>query len=261
MPKIFEWYFDAPQDHGIEIISFKGVEKLISTSTTAKQLRDLITEIRKDDKIPFLTPKQSTKLNKIIGKLERMNIIFSNWSSFIHFNLEKWQIIPFFIADYEGNITKFLDYGRPIKFGNDDYNVPRQWRYLWGVDNDNKPFIGNNFEFANFTDSEIKSAIDEVLASSINIEEIIKIRSLGLGINRLDERVDAPGNKIKIANILINNLIKNYQDRKDRSVFDRPVFIAIRKIMEIAATNHPPMNRMFEIENKKIIYNLLKRVG
>ncbi|VVB64976.1 Uncharacterised protein [uncultured archaeon] len=258
LPKIFEWYFDAPQDHGIEIIGFKGVEKLISTSTTAKQLRDLITEIRKDDKIPFLTPKQSTKLNKIIDKLERMNIIFSNWSSFIHFNLEKWQIIPFFIADYEGSITKFLDYGRPIKFGDDDYNVPRQWRYLWGVDNDNKPFIGNNFELANFTDSEIKVAIDEVLDGSINIEKIIEIRSLGLGINELDERVDAPGNKIKIANILINNLFKNYQDRGDSSISDRPVFIAIRKIIEIAASNKPPMNRMIEIENKKIIYDILK---
>jgi hypothetical protein len=146
-----------------------------------------------------------------------------------HFNLEKFQIIPFFIADHEGNITKFLNHGLPIKFDNEDYNVPRQWRYLWGVDNDNEPFIGNNFEFANFTDLEIKVAIDEVLDSSINIEKIREIRLSGSGINKLDERIDAPGNKIKITTILINNLFKNYQDRKDSSVFDRPIFIAIRR--------------------------------
>ncbi len=257
-PRVFEWYFDAPEDHGIEIISFKGVEKLISTSLTARQLRDLITEIRRDNKIDFLPQDQSIKLNEIIKKLEKVNIIFSNWTSFIQFNLEKWQIIPFFISDHEGNIMKFLNYGYPIKFDRKYYNVPREWRYLWGVDNNNEPFFGTSFEFANFNDSEIKSAIDEALSVSINIDTIKQIRSQRLGINKLDARVEEPGNKIKIANILFNNIFKDYQDRKDISIFDWPIFIAIRKIIEIAGTNQPPTNRIFENENKKLISDILK---
>jgi len=230
LPKVIEWCFNAPEDVGIEIISFKGVEKLISTSTTAKQLRNLVIDIRKYEKISFLPEKQSIKLNKLINKLENTNIIFSNWSSFIQFNLEKWQIIPFFISDNEGNIKKILDFGHLIRFGKKDYNVPKQWRYLWGVDNDNKPFIGNSFEFANFSDLEIKSALEEVLADSINLEKIGEIRSLGKGINKLDKRVNAPGNKIKIANILFNNLFEKYQENKDISILDRPIFIAIQKV-------------------------------
>lgn len=257
-PRIFEWYYDKPENHGIEIISFEGVDKLLSTSKTADQLRNLVNLIQRDIKSRAISSAQRSKLNELINKLNDVDIIISNWTSFISYNLEKWQIIPFFISDREGNIKHFLEAEKPIRFNNNNFNVPNRWRYLWGVDNANRPFSGYNFELANFDNMEIASAITEVIGHTINTDAIEALRERESGINKLDERIDAPQNKIKIANALFDNLIEKYNESKDNSIFERPIFLAIKNVIEIAALNHLPMNRRIEIKNKEIIESILK---
>ncbi|MCE7698730.1 MAG: hypothetical protein K8E24_007800, partial [Methanobacterium paludis] len=146
--KFFECYHNKPENLGIEIVNFKGVDKLLSTSKNAKKLRNVIKNIEIEEKKLLISKNQKKILNKLVKELKKTDIIVSNWTSFINYNLEKWQIIPFFVSDNEGNVKHFLDAEKPIKFEGKDYNVPDEWKYLWGETNENEPYKGNNFELA-----------------------------------------------------------------------------------------------------------------
>jgi len=262
LPKIFEWYYgETPDSLGIDFIDFKGVDQLLSTSKNAEQLRELLVDIQKEAKQKVISNKNKKILNKLIKDLEKVDIVISNWTSFLSYNLEKWQIIPFFLSDNEGNIQHFLKAEKPIRFKKEDYkenyNVPREWYFLWGVDNQDAPFIGDNFELANFSDHEITTAIKGILEEDIEEKEVQKAREDKKGINVLDSRIEK--NKIIINEKLFDNMVNNYEKNKDDSLFNRPIFKAIKKIIDLVVRNYPPGDRRIELENKNYIEKLLNR--
>lgn len=260
LPKFFEWRGIKPEYLGIEFMNFEGVDKMLSTSKTAEELRNLINRIQDDDiKAPAISTTHRRQLNNLIKKLNDARIIISNWTSFISYNLEKWQIIPFFVSDNEGeNIMRFLEKGGTVKYNDSSYNIPPQWRFVWGIDNDDNPFVGNSFEFANFSDNEIALAVSEVIGDSISPEYVTKIRSNGKGIIEISSRVKK--NKIKICNQLYSNLHNYYQKTGDEEIFNRPIFKLIEKITNQAVLNHMPANSNIESENINIIENTLKGI-
>jgi hypothetical protein len=258
LPKVFKWYYgETPDSLGIEFIDFKGVDQLLSTSKNAEKLRELLVDIQKEAKQKVISDKNRKTLNKLIKDLKKVDIVISNWTSFLSYNLEKWQIIPFFLSDNEGNIQHFLEAETPVRFKEKGYKVPREWYFLWGVDNQDTPFIGNNFELANFNDLEITTAINEILESGIKEEEVMKLRISEKGINVLDPRIEE--NKIEINKNLFNNMVNSYEKGKDVSLFKRPLFKAINKIIDLAVRNYPPSDRRIELENKDYIENFLNR--
>jgi len=263
LPRIFKFFYDIkPEDHGIEFVNFDGVDKLLSTSKIADDLRSLVNDIQREMRCEVIPQTHRSRLKNLIDKLNNVDIIISNWEAFISYNIEKWQIIPFFISDNEGNIKHFLEAETPIKFNDNRYNVPKKWRFLWGIDNDNKPLRGYSFELANFADEEIASAINELLNTTIDPTLVQNLRNNNNnnnnnGINKLNGGIHGMV-KIGIAEKLVNDLFNKYNETKDNSILERPVFKVIEKIAELEALNHPPFGRQTEIENKKTIEQLLK---
>jgi len=262
LPIVFEWYFkDKPENHGIEIVNFKGIDQLLSTSKSAESLKMLIGEIRgyTKGKEMIINNDQGKKLRKLIKDLEKTDIVISNWTSFISYNLEKWQIIPFFVSDDEGNVKHFLETEKPIKYKGKNYNVPEEWKFLFGLTNENKPFKGKDLEFANFSDTEIASAICSTLNEDIDINNVKKTRKSGEGINKIHARIgDETGAKVEIINMLFKNLFNKYEETEDELILERPIFRVIEKIVNLAKFNHPPVNTNIEIENNKYILSLLE---
>ena len=261
LPKIFKWYYgEMPDSLGIEFIDFKGVDQLLSTSKNAEILRDFLIDIQIKTEQKGLSNKERETLNKIIRKLKKGDIVISNWTSFLSYNLEKWQIIPFFLSDNEGNIQHFLEAEAPIRFKGKNYNIPQEWRFLWGVDNQDEPFIGDSFELANYSDLEITTAINEILESNIEDEEVQELRISERGINVLDPGVEE--NKIEINEKLFDNMFNSYEKNKDDSLFKRPIFKAIKKITDLAAirTHASPSDRRVELMNIDYIEKILSKL-
>ncbi len=257
-PMFFKWcYGKNPDDLGIEIVNFEGVDKLLSTAETAEKLKSIINRMEKLSKEKIVSGEMREKLNEVINELKgkKKEIVISNWTSFLTYNLEKWQIIPFFVSDNEGNIKHFLEAETPLKFNGEKYNMPERWKYLWGISNGNEPFKGKDFEFANFSDDEIALAISEVLGEEIDIETVRTVRDSGASINAIHDEVKA--NKRRIGEKLFENLFEKFKN-DDESVFERPIFEAIERITEIAMTNHLPVDKQIEIKNKEQIETWLR---
>jgi len=259
-PEIFEQKFgNKPENLGIEFINFEGVDKLLSTAKTSEKLRSLLQELQKQEKQQILSKSKNTELNQIIKNLNNINIVISNWTSFLSYNLAKWQIIPFFISDNEGGIKHFLDAEKPIKYYNRTYNIPSSWKFLWGItnNNNNKPFQGKNFEMANFNDDEIAKVLSEVLNKQIKPSDVQTQRKAEKGIKQIDPKVD--DYKVCIARKLIKNLLVKYEQTKDKSLFERPIFKATHKIKKLAILNHPPVDREIELKNKEYFKKELQK--
>jgi hypothetical protein len=258
LPRFFEEEFGAtPEEYGIRILTFEGVDKLLSTSKAAEKLRMLITELEREERQQILTRSEKARLNDVIEDFKRTDIVITNWTSLISYNLEQWQIIPFFIADNEGNAKLFLDSGGPIRFENATYNLPKEWKYIWGIDNQNAPFEGKDFEFANFSDLEIAQAVAEILGETVDAQYVKDVRASGAGINSINPKVKR--NKIRIVERLSENLITAYKKRGDASILERPVFKAIDRIMNLVLMNRLPVYRVSELETKDYIRTWLER--
>lgn len=246
-----DWYGLSPEDLGIEFVNLRGITKILSTAKTAEELRKLLTELDRELKRPHLSKGKKTKLNDLIRALGKTSIIISNLQSFISYNLEKWQIIPFFIADDEGNIKKILDSEKIIKFHDNIYDVPSRWKFIWGTSHCNRPFNGKDFEFANFSDQEIARVLKQVLRKTICVKQIRDTRQIGCGISKITPEVTC--NKVKIAEQLFTNLFKEYKEGKDTNILERPIFKLLHRITDLATFNHLPVDRNFELKNKEII--------
>ena len=258
LPKVFKWYYgEMPDSLGIEFINFKGVDQLLSTSKNAEKLKKLLVDIQKEVKHKVISDENRKILNKLIKDLRKISIVISNWTSLLSYNLEKWQLIPFFLADNEGNIKHFLEAEKPIRFNEKDYNIPQKWRFLWGVDNNNIPFVGSNFELANFSNHEITAALNGILEKNINEEEVQKLREDKKGINYLDLRIEMK--KIEINIKLLDNIFDNYVKEQDDFLFKRPIFNVIKKIINLVIRNYPPSDRRVELENKNYIEKILSQ--
>lgn len=257
-PEIFEQCIgNKPENLGIEFINFEGVDKLLSTARNSEKLRKLLQELQKQEKIQILSKSKNTELNQIIKDLNNIDIIISNWTSFLSYNLTKWQIIPFFISDNEGGIKHFLEAKEPIKYCNNTYNVPDSWKYLWGITNNNKPFQGKDFEMANFSDDEIAKVLSEILGEQIQPSDVQIQRKAEHGIKQINQDVEKY--KIDIAKKLVGNLFDEYEKTKDKSLLGRPIFKALDKIANLAILNHPPVNREIELKNKEYFEKELQK--
>jgi len=258
LPKIFKWYYgEMPDSLGIEFIDFKGVDQLLSTSKNAEKLRKLLVDIQKEAKQKVISSEKRKILNKLTKDLKKVKIVISNWTSLLSYNLEKWQIIPFFLSDNEGNFKHFLEAEAPIRFKGKNYNIPQEWRFLWGVDNHNIPFIGDNFELANFSDHEIAAILNGILEKNIKKKEVQKLRESKKGINVLDSRIKK--NKVRINEKLFDSIFDNYEKDHDDALFKRPIFNVIKKIINLTVKNYPPSDRRVELENKNYIEKFLSR--
>jgi len=258
LPKVFKWYYgETPDSLGIEFIDFKGVGQLLSTSKNAEKLRKLLVDIQKEAKQKVISSEKRKILNKLTKDLKKVKIVISNWTSLLSYNLEKWQIIPFFLSDNEGNVKHFLEAEAPIRFKGKNYNIPQEWRFLWGVDNHNIPFIGDNFELANFSDHEIAAILNGILEKNIKKKEVQKLRESKKGINVLDSRIKK--NKVRINEKLFDSIFDNYEKDHDDALFKRPIFNVIKKIINLTVKNYPPSDRRVELENKNYIEKFLSR--
>lgn len=259
-PKIFEQFKGyKPKNLGIEFINFEGVDKLLSTAKNSEKLRKLLQKLQKQKKQQILSKSENKELNHIIKDLNNTNIVISNWTSFLSYNLEKWQIIPFFISDNEGGIKHFLKAEKPIKYHNKLYNIPNNWKYLWGITNTNKPLREKNFEMANFKDDEIAKVLTKILNKKIQSSDVKIQRKIEKGIKQINQNTEKSGNKIKIANKLIENLFDEYKKTKDKKLFKRPMFKVVDKIINLAILNYPPVDKIAELKNKKYVENMLKK--
>ncbi|OGF65712.1 MAG: hypothetical protein A2Y62_10395 [Candidatus Fischerbacteria bacterium RBG_13_37_8] len=255
LPEIFKWYGFRPEHAGIEIINYEGVNKLISTSESLRQLRELLDTIGREDRIALTSKPNREKLNDLITDLGKVDIILSNWSSFLTYNLEKWQIFPFFIADNEGKICQLLENDFFFKFDCTPYNIPKRLKYVWGINNDNKPFTGKDFELANYSSREIAEVLSKFLNCTITESQIQELRNNNEGINKI--HADVEKQKKAINKQLFDNLIEKYHQTKDESLIQRPFFKLVHDLLQWAVTIHQPSNTEIELEYRKQIKKML----
>ena len=228
-PEIFEQYIgNKPENLGIEFVDIGGISKFFGQKISIKDSN---------------------------GKYKKSFI--SNFNHLISYNLNKWQIIPFFIGDNENNISHLLQNGASISFNENDYSLSKNWQYIWGVTNDDKPFQGKDFEMANFSDDEIAKVLSGILPKQINSSDVKSQRDQNNGIKQIDKQ--AENCKVCIAKKLIANLFDEYDRTQDKTLFDRPVFKAVEKIANLASLNHPPVDREIELKNKEYIETELKK--
>lgn len=228
-PEIFELYSGNKHENlGIEIVNIEGISQFFGQKISIKD--------------------SNNKYQKGF---------INNFNNLVSYNLNKWQIIPFFIGDDENNITSLLINGISISFNQNQYPFPKNWQFIWGTTNDNKPFKGKDFEMANFTDEEIATVLSEKLQKQITTQQVEDKREEGKGIKQIDSGVK--NYKIEITKKLHQNLFDKYQKEKDNSIFKRPIFKVIEKITNLAYLNHPPVYRDIELKNKDYIAEELKK--
>lgn len=228
-PVIFEQYIgNKPENLGIEFVNIHGITQFFGKETSLKNVQ---------------------------GNYDRKFI--SSFSHLISYNLNKWQIIPFFIGDDEHDINYLLQNGTAISFNQNSYSLPKDWQYIWGITNGNKPFQGKDFEMANFNDNEIVEVLSAILPQKIKSSDVKIQRDQNNGIKQVDASV--VNCKVTIAEKLIENLFGEYERIKDESIFERPIFKVITKITNLAVSNHPPVDREIEIKNKEYFEQELQK--
>lgn len=230
IPRFFEWYKGTHNENfAIQIINIKGITKFFG------------------EKISIKDP-QNNKYRKILA---------SNFINFVSYNLNQWQMIPFVLGDNEGDIQHLLNTGMAINFEEKIYSFPNDWKYIWGVNNNNKPLLGKDFELTNFSNEELSTVLSNILPKKITEKDIEQLRSTGKGINAIDSKID--DNKLKIAEKLLAYIIQKYDRTEDQSILERPIFEVFNMILELAALNHLPVDKVIENENKKYILSILTK--
>ena len=222
---IFEWYIGTkPENLGIEFVNIEGIslffgQKVCIKDASGKYLKGFI----------------------------------SNLNHLISYNLNKWQIIPFFIGDNENNINFLLQNGISISFCQNPYPFPKEWQYIWGIANSDKPFKGKDFEMANFSDDEIAEVLSEVLVKQIKNSDVRNQRDQSNGIKQVD--FDVENSKVNIGKKLINSLLDKYKNTGEKTIFERPIFKLMIEIANLANLNHPPIDTSIEIQNREYFEN------
>ncbi|MHB1003990.1 MAG: TOPRIM nucleotidyl transferase/hydrolase domain-containing protein [Thermoleophilia bacterium] len=228
-PEIFEKYAgNKTEDLGIEFISINGISQFFGGETSLKNSH---------------------------GSYDKKFI--SNFNHLASYNLNKWQIIPYFIGDEENNISHLLQSGIAISFNQKQYSHPIDWQYIWGLTNNNNPFQGKDFEMANFSNDEIADVLSEILIKEIKPSDVQAKRSSGQGIKQVCSEVVE--HKVDIARKMVSNLFNKHKETKDDSLLQRPIFVVIDNIRELAIINHPPVSRDIQLKNKKYIQNELQK--
>lgn len=225
IPKFWNWYFgNTFEDIGIDLINLKGISKLFG--------REIHIKKNNRYKTSFI----------------------NNFKNLLSYNFNKWQIIPFFLGDDENNICSLLSEGISITIDSNNYPIPGDLIYLWGISNNNSPFKGKDFELANYSNKEIVNVLSNELNIDINAEKIINLRNEGLGISSIN--TDEIIRKKKINFLLMKKMFEKYEKTSDDSIINRPIFKALEKIRKKAIYNHPPKDRENELKNRENFIDL-----
>jgi hypothetical protein len=225
---IFEWYIGPkPENLGIEFVSIEGISLFFGKKVCIK-----------DESGKYLKG------------------FISNLNHLISYNLNKWQIIPYFVGDNENNINFLLQNGISISFCQNPYPFPKEWQYVWGIANSDKPFKGKDFEMANFNDDEIAEVLSEVLAKQIKNSDVKNQRDQNNGIKQINP--DVENFKVNIGKKLINSLLDKYKKTKEKTILERPIFKLMIEIENLANLNRPPIDTSVEIQNREYFKNKLK---
>jgi|GEM_PF-1890690 len=257
LPIIFEAYVGLPGYFGIEIKSLDGVDNLKTTHDDIMRLKVLMKQLNSKINQKVASKDEEKELKQLIKRLERVEIITSNWEAFINFNLEKWQAIPFFLADNEGQLQRVLNTAKVLKYQGHNMDVPVEWQFLWGTTNSQTPWVGDSFEMANFSNDEISHALKELYNDSVPLDDIQNLRDTRKGLGKLIDdlnRQDPTKKRIKldVAASLAKDMIKLHKENQNLE-FNRPVFEAINRVRKIAALNHSPTNMIGEARNREAI--------
>ena len=182
----------------------------------------------------------------------------NNFQHLIDYNLSKWQILPFFLLDAEGDVQDQLDNWPVTTLDSQKYTLNQnKLCHLWGKSNRNKPRKGNSFEMANYTDGEISRAINKFHAArssgrrTIEWQDIRVYRNQGLSIGQIykkfySHKLGGP-EKMEVNEILFDSVGK----LNDKT--QRPILQACKLIVEGAVLNHRPKARFIEVKNLKSV--------
>ena len=221
IPKFFEFYGYNCNDFGIEIIDIGGILKLYNK-----------THILNSDK-----PNKSW---------------VNNFRNLIQFNLDYWQAIPFFIGDRENGIIDKIKKGElfdteamiqqlnrhDLKISNNspelNSKMIEEWTHIWETD----------FESDNYTFKELENAAKEVCGNDIKLNKN----------ETLSKNPKIKRNKIEINKKAFDNLVEYYKKTKDETVWERPIFKIIDKLLDMSILNPSPVNTQHKIRNKKELY-------
>lgn len=249
-PKVFEWLSGTkPSDIGIEFLNIQGVEQLRSSHKYAEELKTIIHNIEKSTQQEYLGRNERTRLNRIIKDLGSYDkIVASDWRGLITRYLEKWQTLPYFVTDNEGEIQGILNKHKVIRYYQNDYDVPSDLKYIWGLNlPPSSQLIGDNLELANFTNRELATCLSELANRKITSIDIQNLRKSKNSINKL-------GHDIKTLKgpVLANKLFEIISS-KPKSKLQRPLFDILGSIRRFASTNHPPVDREIELKNIEML--------
>ena len=244
LPRLFRFCIGDPDTLGIEFMSIEGINNWAGGMPGPKRL----------------------------NKTQR-NIAVSRFKNLITYNLRKWQILPFLIADDEGGILDLIQKSEVARLQGEDIPLSKNSElvYIWGYDNANKPFKGKDFETANFSNREIVKAMNKVLLPDklqkrIQHRDIQTVRDNELGITQIfngcyKEVVQAK--KREIVRELLNGLENDFHRKKltSNQILKRPFCKMFDILTRTAVLNHSPANRMMEAKNEDAIKELFQKSG
>lgn len=243
IPEMLLWYGGSPEDLGIDFINICGVDSWLGGSFNLREQFDK-------------KPKKK---------------LISNFKALLTYNLKRWQIIPFLLADNEGNLIELIgnENGEVLSLNGEDiaFSKSSELVYVWGQDNKDTPFKGKSFELANYSDEEISEALSNILSrvksKQIKIEpkDVNEIRD-NHGINEIcnsQYRDDIKRSKIQINQRLFQNLKGAFENKEiSNEVFERPIFKAFEIIIRNASLNHQPVDRISELKNRNILKEIIQ---
>ena len=225
---VFKKYFNSSDNRGIEFLDIGGVDQLFGAKVSARF------DGRADQK--FVT----------------------NFKHLVTYNVNKWQVIPFVVVDDESEVYNLLQKEKFIALEGKDYPIPRDWQYVWGQYNKNRPYEGKNFEMANFSNEEMAKVLTDVLEKQVDSSVVEDKRVKGFGIKQVIEETEGVEyDKVKIAEKLFDNLFDEYENSKNDEIFERPIFKVLRKILHLAIKNRSPVDTRIERENKQYYRKIL----
>jgi hypothetical protein len=239
IPEVMRWYYMDPSEIGVDIIGIGGVSNWFGGEFNLKEQFDS-------------KPKKK---------------LLSNFKALLTYNLNRWQVIPYLVADNEGNLHELMKEGISLEMLGEELpiNTTSKIVYIWGVTNENKPFEGESFEFANFKDEEISIGLKKYLQKKVNSPKGIssssvrRLRKKGVGIQTIhNSKYENIINKPELTSLLFSQLRTNYEDKKvGKEIFERPIFKMLDSVISHANLNHQPTDWIMEETNKHILKEII----
>lgn len=239
LSRILHWCHDRPENAGVNFINIQGVDNWLGGKFNLREQ-------------PDRRPKEK---------------VISNFRALITYNLNRWQIIPFLVADNEGNLLDMLGDGIIFNLNGEDIAFKKSSGLvsIWGSTN-NRSLQGNNFELANFTNKEIARVLNQVIPSKIRNEENVTENNVedirpNKGIQHIcDGKYEdqIKPKKVEIGIQLTEALLQVYEKEGNPAILERPIFAVVDKIFRNALLNYQPVDRVTELKSQEAIRKMIE---